>query len=190
MAEAQKRPRLNFVELAKTPITILLEHYSIVLTPTKSGLRGDCPFPIHTGGKGTFGVNLQGNYFQCFSPECQKARGGRKGGNVIGFVQAMQGIAEYYDAAVQLQAIVSARSEAEKKPEKAVQSEVVEKTAEVVQLRPMQQLEIELRELLRFPSFEGETFGQFQERVIKSLKVKFRENYLKGKADGSRAQAS
>jgi|SRR5581483_5966220 len=128
MAEAQKRPRLNFVELAQTPITILLEHYGIVLTKTKTGFRGDCPFPIHTGGKGTFGVHVQENYFQCFSLECQRARGGRKGGNCIGFVQAQENISDYYEAAARLSSILQARAEADKE---AAQSQVVETAPEV-----------------------------------------------------------
>lgn len=76
----------------KTQVRILdvLSRYSVRLKGGKNGwMSGDCPLPTHETSKGTFAVNVQDNFWMCHSDSCQAHRGGKKGGDCISFVKAM-----------------------------------------------------------------------------------------------------
>lgn len=66
-----------------------------------TNLRGRCPLPQHSSkdSDDSFQVSLSENVFNCFSPTCKKARGGKSGGTIIELVAAMEGNITAYDAA-------------------------------------------------------------------------------------------
>ncbi len=66
-----------------------------------TSLRGRCPLPQHSSkdSDDSFQVSLSENVFNCFSPTCKKARGGKSGGTIIELVAAMEGSITAYDAA-------------------------------------------------------------------------------------------
>jgi hypothetical protein len=55
--------------------------------------RGKCPLPAHPAGdeKETFSVNVEKRVWICHSAACAKGRKGKKGGDVIELVAAMEG---------------------------------------------------------------------------------------------------
>jgi len=55
--------------------------------------RGKCPFPAHPAGneKESFSVNVEKRVWICHSAPCAKSRKGKKGGDVIELVAAMEG---------------------------------------------------------------------------------------------------
>jgi DNA primase len=82
-----------------------LSRYGVTLRRVnKAYLRGHCPLPTHSSAKSaeSFGVNTEKNAWACQSDSCAKARGGRKGGNVLDFVALMESCA-VRDAALKLQ---------------------------------------------------------------------------------------
>src|SRR5919205_33744 len=71
----------------------VLDHYGIRLKRVnRTSLRGPCPLPQHTSKETTtsFGVNLEKNVWACQSASCVKARSGRKGGNQLDLVAALE----------------------------------------------------------------------------------------------------
>ena len=83
----------------------VLKHYDIRLRQVNQfSLRGKCPLPTHSSDKsnGSFGVHLGKNIWSCQSTSCAGARDGKKGGNVIDFVAAMENTS-IHEAAKQLQ---------------------------------------------------------------------------------------
>ena len=63
--------------------------------------RGDyasglCPLPTHKPGdkSRSFSVNVKQNYWRCFSDSCNQANGGKRGGDCINLVAAMEGCKE------------------------------------------------------------------------------------------------
>ncbi len=89
---------------AAVSIEMVLEHYSIELRKVNAtNLRGTCPLPTHVGDSGTsFGVNTEKNAWACHAGSCVAKRDGKKGGNVLDFVAAMEGCT-IRDAALKLQ---------------------------------------------------------------------------------------
>lgn len=82
----------------------VLDHYRIRLRKVNATyLRGKCPLPMHTsqGSGDSFGVDLSKQAWACQSDSCVKARGGRKGGNVLEFVALKEGLT-VRDAALKL----------------------------------------------------------------------------------------
>lgn len=72
---------------------MVLDHYRVQLRKVNATtLRGKCPLPTHSSKKdaGTFAANTEKNVWACQSDSCVKARGGRKGGNVLDFVAVME----------------------------------------------------------------------------------------------------
>src|SRR5438046_9346265 len=82
-------------KMIKQRVTLkaVLTHYDIRLRQVNQfSLRGKCPLPTHSSDKsnGSFGVHLGKNIWSCQSVSCADARDGKKGGNVIDFVVAME----------------------------------------------------------------------------------------------------
>lgn len=87
----------NFVDFRiikqTVPITSVLERYRIALRKVNQhSLRGRCPLPTHSSDKSSesFGVHIDKNIWACQSTSCSTARQGKRGGNVIDFVAAME----------------------------------------------------------------------------------------------------
>ncbi len=84
---------LDFEAIKRIPIVEeAVGHYRLPLR-----LRGDyanaiCPLPTHKEGDRTksFSINLAGNYWRCFSDSCNAGNGGKRGGDVINLVAAME----------------------------------------------------------------------------------------------------
>ncbi|HLJ48458.1 MAG TPA: toprim domain-containing protein [Bryobacteraceae bacterium] len=70
----------------------------------KETLRGRCPLPSHSSSASaqSFSINTAKNAWACQSDSCAKARDGRRGGNVLDFVAAMERCG-VRDAALKLQ---------------------------------------------------------------------------------------
>lgn len=100
----------NWVSYAEVKSAVSMEmvltRYEVaVRRVNKSYLRGRCPLPTHSSGTSgeSFGVQTEKNAWACQSQSCVKARGGRKGGNVLDFVAVMESCT-VRDAALKLQA--------------------------------------------------------------------------------------
>jgi DNA primase len=84
---------------------MVLDRYGVaVRRVNKTYLRGRCPLPTHISdsSKESLGVSTEKNAWACQSQSCVKARGGRKGGNVLDFVAVMESCT-VRDAALKLQ---------------------------------------------------------------------------------------
>ena len=100
----------KFVDFRKVKQNVsieqVLEHYNVRLRRTNaSSLRGFCPLPTHTSEKSreSFGVDVSKNIWACQSTSCATARQGKKGGNVLDLVAAMESCS-VRDAALKLDA--------------------------------------------------------------------------------------
>jgi DNA primase len=82
----------------------VLDRYKVRLRKVKEGaLRGPCPLPTHTSRDSwSFAADTTKNVWACQSASCSEGRGGRKGGNVLDFVAAMEGC-NVREAAMRLQ---------------------------------------------------------------------------------------
>jgi DNA primase len=100
---------VSFDEIKKTvSLKMVIEHYG---WPLRNGgvnvLRGKCPLPTHGSDKSkeSFIATLDkgtGGAWSCHSNSCAAARGGKKGGNVLDLVAAMENCS-IRDAAIKLQ---------------------------------------------------------------------------------------
>jgi DNA primase len=100
---------VSFDEIKKAvTLRMVIDRYGIRLKQVgPQTLRGRCPLPTHTSEKSreSFTATLdkgQGGAWACQSRSCADARGGRKGGNVLDFVAAMERC-PVREAAVKLQ---------------------------------------------------------------------------------------
>jgi DNA primase len=89
---------------AHVSIEMALARYGIKLRRVNQEyLRGACPLPTHTSKDGqSCGVHTGKNAWACQSGSCVKANGGKRGGNVLDFVAAMERCS-IRDAAAKLQ---------------------------------------------------------------------------------------
>lgn len=73
-------------------IEVVMKHYGVQLRRVNAfSLRGMCPLPAHTSKTSpSLCVNTEKNIWACQSDSCVKARSGKKGGNVLDFVAAME----------------------------------------------------------------------------------------------------
>jgi DNA primase len=96
----EKKPYLDFKAIReRTPFTAVLDRYGVRLNRgNATTLKGNCPLPSHTSKtRDTFYVNEEKNVWYCHSDSCKKS--GSRGGNVIDFVAAMEGLSAYDSAA-------------------------------------------------------------------------------------------
>jgi DNA primase len=99
-------PPQNWVDFkevkASVSIVSVMQRYNVSLRKVNhTAYRGDCPLPQHgQGSKGSFSVSSEKNAWSCQSRSCAETRG-KKGGNVLDFVSAMEGCS-VRDAAVKL----------------------------------------------------------------------------------------
>lgn len=100
---------VSFDEIkSKVTLRMAIERYGIPLRKNGSqGLRGRCPLPSHRSkeSKESFIVTFNkgtGGAWSCHSDSCAATRGGKRGGNVLDFVAAMERCS-VRDAAIRLQ---------------------------------------------------------------------------------------
>jgi hypothetical protein len=91
---------LNFEEVKKIRITDVVGRYGIKLRFKGEWANAPCPLPSHRDGdKGrNFTINVPQNYWRCFSESCNEKNSGRRGGDVINLVSAMEGCRERHAA--------------------------------------------------------------------------------------------
>lgn len=86
---------VNFKALkAAVTVEAVATRYGVELRQVNaSHKRGKCPLPAHPAGddKETFSVNVEKRVWICHSAPCAKGRKGKKGGDVIELVAAMDG---------------------------------------------------------------------------------------------------
>src|SRR5712692_8371577 len=100
-----------------------LDRYRVTLRKVNQhSLRGLCPLPTHTSEKSkkSFGVHTGKNIWACQSTSCAAARSGKKGGNVLDFVSAMESCS-IRDAALKLNEWFGSVPSTESAPEKTVE---------------------------------------------------------------------
>lgn len=103
----------------------VLSRYGVQLRKVNQySMRGKCPLPTHSSeqSKESFGVHLGKNVWACQSTSCAAARQGRKGGNVLDFVAAMEGCS-IRDAALKLQKWFGNEANASPKNQRASKTE-------------------------------------------------------------------
>src|ERR1022692_2322729 len=100
---------VDFNDVKRTvSLQMVIDRYGLSLRRVAPGsLRGKCPLPTHGSEKSkeSFTATLTkgvGGGWACQSRSCIEARGGRRGGNVLDLVAAMEGCS-IRDAAVKLQ---------------------------------------------------------------------------------------
>jgi DNA primase len=83
---------LDFAKIKEIKLTDVCGRYKIALKFRGDYANAQCPLPTHKeGDKGkSFSVNLAENYWRCFSESCNANNGGKRGGDVINFVAAME----------------------------------------------------------------------------------------------------
>jgi hypothetical protein len=94
--ETRFMPPSNWIDFRAIRQTVtmesLLEHYRVPVRRTDPRtLRGKCPLPGHTSKDAySFIVDTAKNVWACHSDSCVAARDGRRGGNTLDFVTAME----------------------------------------------------------------------------------------------------
>lgn len=88
---------LDFSAIKQIPLTqVLAAKYGVALTFSGKYAKAKCPLPTHKQGDRdrNFNVNLEGNFWKCWSETCNEKAGG-KGGDVINFVAVMEGCSQH-----------------------------------------------------------------------------------------------
>ena len=142
---------VSFDEIKKlVPLQLVLDRYGVPLRRIgPNTLRGKCPLPSHASkeSKESFIASLDkgtGGAWSCHSNSCASARGGKRGGNVLDFVAAMEKCS-VRDAAIKLQTwfLVSAAgqqpapSAASNEPEQKLVSEKTDGAGESGPNKPL-----------------------------------------------------
>jgi DNA primase len=84
---------LDFEAIKRIPIVeVAAGHYKLPFRFRGGYANAPCPLPTHKQGDKakSFSINLAGNYWRCFSDSCNASNGGKRGGDVINFVAAME----------------------------------------------------------------------------------------------------
>ena len=101
---SENRPYIDFKAIkARVTMVDILTRYGVNLSRVNATARkGNCPLPSHSSKKkNTFFVNEAKSVWYCHSDSCKK-NGGKAGGNVIDFVEAMENCSTY-DAAKRIE---------------------------------------------------------------------------------------
>ena len=93
---------LDFAKIKEIKITDVCGRLGIALTFSGKYAKAKCPLPTHKAGDRdkNFNINLEGNFFKCWSGSCNE-KAGAKGGDVINFVALMENCPQH-DAAKKL----------------------------------------------------------------------------------------
>lgn len=93
---------LDFAKIKEIKITDVCGRLGIALTFSGKYAKAKCPLPTHKAGDRdkNFNINLEGNFWKCWSGSCNEGAGG-KGGDVINFVALMENCSQH-DAAKKL----------------------------------------------------------------------------------------
>jgi DNA primase len=97
-----ERKHIDFEAARAIPIRDVVARYGVQLKWNGNKATAKCPLPTHSSKDSThsFSIKNDGNYFQCFSSSCNQGMG-KKGGDCINFVAAMENLSRY-DAAAKI----------------------------------------------------------------------------------------
>ena len=181
---------LDFTAIKAIPIADVLRRYNISLHIKGQWGSTVCPLPTHKEGdrSKSFTVNLQGNFWRCFSESCNANNGGKRGGDGINFAALMDGISQL-DAAKKLAEMFHIVNQ-EKAPthiEKGPVSPIEKPDANNSQypntgsgsVKYMQEVEAWFDSIIR--RGDQETDEQYRKRLLNALKGKLIESYRSGK---------
>lgn len=87
---------LDFAAIKLIRITDVCARYGVALTFGGKYAKAKCPLPTHNQGDAdkNFNINLEGNYWKCWSESCNEKAGAR-GGDVINFVALMENCSQH-----------------------------------------------------------------------------------------------
>jgi hypothetical protein len=87
---------LDFKALKEIPLAQVLAKYGIALTFGGKYAKAKCPLPTHKDGDKdkNFNINLEGNFWKCWSGSCNE-KAGVKGGDTINFVALMENCSQH-----------------------------------------------------------------------------------------------
>jgi hypothetical protein len=181
---------LDFQRIKEIKLTDVLARYKIPLRFKGEYAVCLCPLPTHKRGDNskTFSVNLQGNYWRCFSDSCNQNNGGKRGGDVINFVALMENCREK-DAAQKLsdwynvgqsktpQHMAEASKE---KPKTGMQSSNQNLSTSGDSVKYTEKVRVWFDEL--WPRRDGESDEDHRKRLLKAITTELIQNYKSGKA--------
>ncbi len=180
---------LDFTKIKEIKLTDVCGRYKIALKFRGDYANAQCPLPTHKeGDKGkSFSINLAGNYWRCFSDSCNANNNGKKGGDVINFVAAMEKCREK-EAAEKLADWFDVGKE--KPPQHIAEGVVsrIEKPVKDYQYDTSPTDNIKYTEKVRiwfdtiWPIREGETSEVYRKRLLTAITSELIQNYKSGKA--------
>ena len=181
---------LDFAAIKQIRIVdVAAGHYQLPLRFRGNYANASCPLPSHKDGDTgkSFSVNIPGNYWRCFSQSCNANNGGKKGGDVINFVAAMEKCRER-EAAEKLSGWYGigkgiAASQMEKRPNttarKTDQKDYPEPSIPRDSVKYMQEIDAWFDDLFR--RRDGEVDCDYWKRTRNEVKSKLVESFRNGK---------
>lgn len=179
---------LDFTAIKAIPIADVLRRYNISLHMKGQWGSACCPLPTHKEGdkSKSFTVNIQGNFWRCFSESCNANNGGKRGGDAINFVALMDGISQL-DAAKKLAEMfhigqIKTASHIEKPSvapiEKPHAKDSLDNTSSNSGVKYMQEVEAWFHTLIVRGDQENDV--DYWARILKAVKTRLVESYRSG----------
>jgi hypothetical protein len=164
---------LDFETVKQILIADVVERFGVKLSNGNKWRYGTCPLPSHDPNKlreSKFGINVEKNYWTCFSASCKERRNGQEWGDGINLVTIMEGIPPLA-AAERLAEWFLIPKEAEPEPPPA---------AEAKPDSYMKQVDVWFDELVK--RTDGEDDAAYLKRLRNGIKAKLIESYRSGLA--------
>ncbi len=181
---------LNFEAIKKIHVTdVATGQYHLQLTHKGEYATCTCPLPTHKQGdrSRSFSINLNGNYWRCFSETCNANNGRKKGGDVINLVALMEGcgmkeaaerLSGWYGVG-QIKTPQRMAEGSKPKPETEMQRTIQNPTASSDSVKYMQGIDAWFDEL--FKRREKEVDVDYWKRTRNGVKAKLIESFRNGK---------
>lgn len=93
-----ERSKIDFARIKRDVLVVdVARRYGVDLRGRGTWLSGKCPLPSHESkdSKSSFAVNIEHNFWKCWSESCCRNRNGKKGGDVITLVARKENCGEY-----------------------------------------------------------------------------------------------
>jgi hypothetical protein len=182
---------LDFARIKEIKLVDVMGRYGVPLRFKGEYAAALCPLPTHKDGdtSKSFSINLQQNYWRCFSEGCNEKTGGKKGGDVISFVAFKEGIAPL-EAAKKLATwygIADAKTKTPVHMEQGSKGNIDAKNSQNITTgsdsvkngeRYMQDVEAWFDSIIQRGEQEDDT--QYSKRVLNAIKKKLVESYRSG----------
>jgi len=170
--------QLDFAEIKRIRIAEVCARYRVQLRFSGRAATAVCPLPTHKKDdkERTFSIEMDRNFFQCFSASCNRANGGKRGGDVIDFVALMENCRprEAAEKLAEWHGMAAPREHASVKPAptSAASGYMASVDAWWEELRQRR---------------DGEDDATFWHRVLTGVKSKLLESYRNGRSQQSAA---